>query len=137
MRISRRTFLGAASLAPFVAQAATLSEVHVAVLTDEIDEDLAHDAEFLHGFGVKWAELRSVWGKYNTVQPVEKIREARTILDGDPTFGYLPLLYYYQGRVREGLKLAGAADSYRTYLSIRATAGEDPLLADVRKRLAS
>jgi tetratricopeptide (TPR) repeat protein len=59
------------------------------------------------------------------------------ILDGDPTFGYLPLLYYYQGRVREGLKLAGAADSYRTYLSIRATAGEDPLLADVRKRLAS
>jgi len=81
MRISRRTFLGAASLAPFVAQAATLSEVHVAVLTDEIDEDLAHDAEFLHGFGVKWAELRMIWGKYNTVQPVEKIREARTILD--------------------------------------------------------
>jgi tetratricopeptide (TPR) repeat protein len=57
------------------------------------------------------------------------------ILDGDPTFGYLPSLYYYQGRVREGLKLAGAADSYRTYLSIRGTAGEDPLLADVRKRL--
>jgi eukaryotic-like serine/threonine-protein kinase len=58
------------------------------------------------------------------------------ILDGDPTFGYLPPLYYYQGRVREGLKLAGAADSYRTYLSIRGSAGEDPLLADVRKRLA-
>jgi tetratricopeptide (TPR) repeat protein/tRNA A-37 threonylcarbamoyl transferase component Bud32 len=57
------------------------------------------------------------------------------ILDGDPTFGYLPPLYYYQGRVREGLKLAGAANSYRTYLSIRGAAGEDPLLADVRKRL--
>jgi tetratricopeptide (TPR) repeat protein len=59
------------------------------------------------------------------------------ILDGDPTFGYLPPLYYYQGRVREGLKLTGAADSYRTYLSIRGSAGEDPLLADVRKRLGS
>ena len=74
-------FLGAASFAPLMARAATLSEVHIAVLTDEIDEDLAHDAEFLHGFGVKWAELRSVWGKYNTAQPVAKIREARAILD--------------------------------------------------------
>ncbi len=82
MQISRRMFLGlSASLAPFLAKAATLSEVHVSVLTDEIDEDLAHDAEFLKGFGVKWAELRSVWGKYNTSQPMEKIREARRILD--------------------------------------------------------
>jgi eukaryotic-like serine/threonine-protein kinase len=59
------------------------------------------------------------------------------ILDGDPTFGYLPPLHYYQGRVREGLKLAGAADSYRKYLSIRGSGGEDPLLADVHKRLGS
>ena len=75
-------FLGAASLAPVLAKAATLSEVHVAVLTDEISEDLAHDAEFLRGFGIHWAELRSIWGKYNTVQPIEKIREAKSILDG-------------------------------------------------------
>ena len=81
MHISRRTFLGAASFAPFLAKAATLSEVHVSVLTDEIDEDLAHDAEFLKGFGVSFAEVRSVWGKYNTAQPIEKIREARAILD--------------------------------------------------------
>lgn len=74
-------FLGATSFAPFLAKAATLSEVHVAVLTDEISEDLAHDAEFLKGFGIRWAELRSVWGKYNTVQPMDKIREARAILD--------------------------------------------------------
>ena len=74
-------FLGAASFAPILAKAATLSEVHVAVLTDEIDEDLTHDAEFLHGFGIHWAELRSIWGKYNTAQPTEKIREARSILD--------------------------------------------------------
>jgi sugar phosphate isomerase/epimerase len=74
-------FLGATSVAPLIIKAATLAEVPLAVLTDEIDEDLAHDAEFLKGFGIKWAELRSIWGKYNTVQPMEKIREARSILD--------------------------------------------------------
>jgi tetratricopeptide (TPR) repeat protein len=51
------------------------------------------------------------------------------------TCGLLPVVYYYQGRAREGLKSAGSADSYHTYLSIRAKAGEDPLLADVRRRL--
>ncbi len=52
-----------------------------------------------------------------------------------PTYSYLPPVYYYQGRVREGLKSAGFADSYRTYLSIRGKAGEDPLLPEVRHRL--
>ena len=61
--------------------------------------------------------------------------EAVEFLDDGPTFGYVPALYYYQGRVREGLKSAGAADSYRQYLAIRGGAGEDPLLADVRQRL--
>ena len=55
-------------------------------------------------------------------------------LDEVPTYGYFPLVYYYQGRVREGLKSSGFADSYRAYLSIRQNAGEDPLLADVRRR---
>jgi hypothetical protein len=36
--------------------------------------------------------------------------------------------------VREGLKSAGFAESYKTYLTIRGKAGEDPLLADARKR---
>ncbi len=55
-------------------------------------------------------------------------------LDEEPTYGYLPIVYYYQGRVREGLHSAGFAESYRTYLAIRGKAGEDPLLADVRRR---
>lgn len=57
-------------------------------------------------------------------------------LDEDPTYGYLPSAYYYQGRVREELKTAGFAESYRTYLSIRGKSTEDPLLPDVRKRAA-
>ena len=55
--------------------------------------------------------------------------------DSIPTFAYFPPIYYYQGRVREGLKSSGFADSYRMYLSIRGKAGEDPLLADIRRRL--
>jgi predicted Ser/Thr protein kinase len=56
-------------------------------------------------------------------------------MDNLPTYGYLPPVYYYQGRLREGLKSAGFADSYRTYLSIRGQAGEDPLLPEIRHRL--
>jgi len=55
-------------------------------------------------------------------------------MDSVPTYGYLPPVYYYQGRVREGLSNAGFADSYRTYLSIRGDAGDDPLLTEVRQR---
>jgi eukaryotic-like serine/threonine-protein kinase len=35
-------------------------------------------------------------------------------LDEEPTYAYFPPVYYYQGRVREELKNAGFADSYRT-----------------------
>jgi hypothetical protein len=45
------------------------------------------------------------------------------------------MVYYEQGRVREGMKLAGATDSYRAYLDFREKAGEDALLADIRRRL--
>ena len=48
--------------------------------------------------------------------------------DGTPTFAYFPPVYYYQGRVREGLKSPGAAEPFRTYLNIRGKAKEDPLL---------
>jgi len=55
-------------------------------------------------------------------------------MDDVPTLGYFPPVYYYLGRVREGSKSAGFADSYRTYLSLRGKAAEDPLLAEVRRR---
>jgi len=56
-------------------------------------------------------------------------------MDDTPTYSYLPDVYYYQGRVREGLKSPGFAEPYRTYLSIRGQAGEDPRLAEVRNRI--
>ena len=56
-------------------------------------------------------------------------------LDEEPTYGYFPPVYYYQGRIREGLNSASFSDSYRTYLDIRGEAGEDPLLTEVRNRV--
>ncbi|HTS78971.1 MAG TPA: protein kinase [Myxococcaceae bacterium] len=55
-------------------------------------------------------------------------------LDEEPTFGFYPPLEYYLGRVREGLHTAGFADAYRRYLALRGEAGEDPLLAEIRRR---
>ena len=57
-------------------------------------------------------------------------------LDEEPTFGQFPPVYYYQGRVREGLNTAGYMESYRTYLAIRGQSKDDPLLADARRRAA-
>ena len=57
-------------------------------------------------------------------------------LDEEPTYAYFPAVYYYQGRVREGMGTAGAADSYKAYLEIRGKSTEDPLVPDVRRKVA-
>jgi eukaryotic-like serine/threonine-protein kinase len=56
-------------------------------------------------------------------------------LDEEPTYGFFPMVYYYQGLVRDGLNSARAADSYRQYLDIRARSQEDPLLPHVRRSI--
>ena len=56
-------------------------------------------------------------------------------LDEEPTYGITPLLDYFQGRVREGLGTAAFAESYKRYLDLRGPAGEDALLAEVRRRI--
>ena len=83
MNISRRSFLAGAGVAASTSllTAIPLSAIKLSITTDEIDEDVTKAAEFLSRFGLHYAEVRSVWGKYNTEQPPEKIREARAILD--------------------------------------------------------
>jgi hypothetical protein len=56
-------------------------------------------------------------------------------LDEEPTAGYLPPVYYYLGRSREGMGTAALADAYRHYLSIRNQADTDPLSTDIHRRL--
>lgn len=82
---SRRHFLETALAAP----AGLTTALHggeadpfkLAVTTDEIDEDLRVAIPFLKRFGLRYCEIRNLWHKYNTSQPLEKIRAARRMLD--------------------------------------------------------
>jgi len=56
-------------------------------------------------------------------------------MDDMPTYSYVPLVYYYEGRVHEGLKSPDSADFYRSYLNVRSKSTEDPLVAEIRHRL--
>lgn len=55
-------------------------------------------------------------------------------IDEEPTYSYLPAVYYYQGRTREGMQTDGFAESYVTYLNIRGKSNADPLLPEVHRR---
>jgi len=57
--------------------------------------------------------------------------------DNVPTYEYFPPVYYYEGRAREGMKSAGFAEFYRSYLRIRGQSSDDPLAVDIRHRLGN
>lgn len=78
----RDLFAGAATA--FLARglnALPLARIKLGITTDEIADDVLTAAKFLRDHDLKWAEIRNIWGKYNTAQPVEKVREAMQILD--------------------------------------------------------
>jgi Tfp pilus assembly protein PilF len=58
-------------------------------------------------------------------------------LDNVPTYAWFPPVYYYQGRAREGMKSAGFADFYKTYLGIRGQSPDDPLVSDIKRRMGN
>ncbi len=80
---TRRHFLYSSAFAAFSARLAAvpLSRIQLGVTTDEIDDDVVTAAKFLRGFGLHYAEVRNIWGLYNTAQPVDKVKEAKRIFD--------------------------------------------------------
>jgi tetratricopeptide (TPR) repeat protein len=67
---------------------------------------------------------------------LERRGEATALfLDDVPTYRYLPPVHYWLGRALEGLGSLAAAESYRTYLEIKADGSTDPARADALKRL--
>jgi sugar phosphate isomerase/epimerase len=77
--ITRRQALALACAS--AASAIPLEKFPLAITTDEIDEDVRAAAKFLKDFRLTRAEVRNIWGKYNTAQPIERVREARAIFD--------------------------------------------------------
>src|SRR5436190_9002200 len=69
-----------ALLAPRL-RALPLAQIKLGITTDEIDDDVLTAAKFLRDHGLHWAEVRNIWGPYNTAQPMERVREAMKILD--------------------------------------------------------
>ncbi|HTX36131.1 MAG TPA: sugar phosphate isomerase/epimerase family protein [Bryobacteraceae bacterium] len=84
-RQTRRQWMAASTLALLArkVRALPLSDIKLGILTDEIDDDVSTAARFLKQYGLQWAEIRNIWGPYNTEQPMDKIREARSILDAN------------------------------------------------------
>ena len=62
---------------------------------------------------------------------------ASVFLNDIPSYRYFPQVYYYLGRVQEGLKSPKAAESYQTFLKIKEKDEGDPLVADARRRLSA
>jgi eukaryotic-like serine/threonine-protein kinase len=56
-------------------------------------------------------------------------------MDDMPTYTLLPIVYYYQGQVREGLGSPGFKESYNAYLELRGKSTDDPIVAEVRRKL--
>src|SRR4051794_9954424 len=79
---TRRDLLaGSALLFARGLRALPLADLKLGITTDEIDPDVAVAAKYLKEHNLHWAEVRNIWGPYNTSQPMEKIREAMKILD--------------------------------------------------------
>jgi tetratricopeptide (TPR) repeat protein len=58
-------------------------------------------------------------------------------LDDVPSYHSFPQVHYWLGRALEGLGSPGAAEAYRTFIDIKATNDDDPLVADAKRRIES
>jgi eukaryotic-like serine/threonine-protein kinase len=68
---------------------------------------------------------------------IKRVGESLSLfLDEEPTFGYFPTVYYYQGRIREELKTEGFTAAYQSYLGLRGQSNEDVLVKEARERVS-
>jgi len=88
--------------------------------------------------GRAYLELKAYTEADSVLDLCQKRRGEATeaFLDEMPTYRYFPLVYYYLGRAREGLKSPGAAESYRAFLAIKEKGEKDALIDDARRRAA-
>jgi L-ribulose-5-phosphate 3-epimerase len=93
MEMNRRRFIQTTGV---LASAAMLSEAHaglasptlapprqfkLGVISDGLSEDFEAALKILRSYQVRWVEIRSVWGKYNTEATPEQIRRLKELLD--------------------------------------------------------
>ncbi len=79
MGMTRRDLLLAFASGPLLAL--DPAKLKLGISIDEIDDDPMVIVPFMKEFGLRYAEIRNIWGKYNTSQPLEKLMELRKIFD--------------------------------------------------------
>ena len=77
--MTRRQLLIASLATPLLAL--DPAKLKLGISIDEIDDDPLVIVRFMKEFGLRYAEIRNIWGKYNTSQPLEKMTELRKIFD--------------------------------------------------------
>lgn len=78
---TRRQLLASLPALAVAARAADPDKLKISITTDEVDPDLSIALAFIQRFGLRWAEIRNLYGKYNTSQPASKVKQARRMLD--------------------------------------------------------
>jgi sugar phosphate isomerase/epimerase len=58
-----------------------LNKFKLAVISDGLSPDFKEALKILQSYQVKWVEIRSVWGKYNTEATPEQIRRLKELLE--------------------------------------------------------
>src|SRR5215831_3849497 len=88
--------------------------------------------------GRAYVELGAFAEADSELETCQKHRGEATalFLDESPTYYVFPPVYYYLARAQEGLKSSAASESFKTFIDIK-NSGQDPLLADARRRLQS
>ncbi len=89
--LARRSFLktllatSAAVLVPMEAPAtetaAALRTFKLGAISDGFSNDFEEALKLMKGFGLRWVEIRQIWGVYNTEASPEQIRRVRELLD--------------------------------------------------------
>jgi len=84
--------------------------------------------------GEKYVQART-----DLTECLTKRGEATSVfLDDVPSIRYLAAVHYWLGRALDGLDNNGqAAESYRTFLTLRPAGSRDPLAVDARRRLGT
>jgi len=105
-------------------------------------EGAQHEADTWLGrldLGIAYLRLSKNAEAYTELEECLKRRsEALSLfLDDIPTYRFFPDVYYYLGRAQEGLNSPAAAESFRTFLTIKSMADPDPLVEDARKHVSS
>jgi L-ribulose-5-phosphate 3-epimerase len=85
-KIGRREFVAVGASAALLAAsgipgwAANLDQFKLGVITDEVTQDFEQALIWAKGYGLRWVELRFVWGKYVTEFTRDDVKRANDLL---------------------------------------------------------